>query len=275
MKGVLFIVFWSVCISAQAQDTTFNVTILPKAEDIKQSVGEKIYGAKKKKAKAKGEKKNTVFAEAGLFWGTLYNGKLDYTNPTLGISSEYGSSNSKSVGYLRKIFVTPRRVRVAVGIAVGQTTFDFAQNINLRVQNDSVFGISNDTLSYIKNRLRSTQLQIPILLQFRLAGKMPGKKTLGDKDPLYSPVKLSFGIVPSIMIGGSMKQKYRYQEVLYTQVQKTKGILNPLQCYATARVSVFGSAGLFVNYDLNRFFQPHLYPKLNAVSVGIVLGGGL
>jgi hypothetical protein len=261
---------------AHAQDTTqTDVQILPSKERIKDSFNDQVRKVKKKKEKTKEERKNVLFAEYAPFWGTLYNGKLDYTDPNLGISSAYGTSNSKSGGYLRRIHVTPRRVRLAVGVAIGQSVFNFAQNIDLSVVNDTVGGLRNDTLFYSKNQIRSTQFQIPILVQLRLGGKPEGKKTLGDKDELVNPIRVSFGIIPSIMLKGDLKRKYTVQETQFTEVKKANGLLNPLQVYATARINIYGSAGLFINYDLNRFFRPHLYPKLNALSIGITLGGAL
>ena len=111
---------------------------------------------------------------------------------------------------------------------------------------------------YKKNVLRSTYLQIPLLLEIT---------TNKDNDKAWH---ISAGVVGGIRIGSSLKTKWEDAGKTNKVRVKSNYNLNPFEAHATAIVG-YGDISLYVNYGLTQVFEKDKGPNYAPVSAGILV----
>lgn len=149
-------------------------------------------------------------------------------------------------------------VGLTTGLGIQWNRFALKNNVDVMVSADSTYGVENTTVDYKKNVLRSTYLQIPLLLEIT---------TNKDNDKAWH---ISAGVVGGIRIGSSLKTKWEVAGKTNKDRVKSNYNFNPFEAHATAIVG-YGDISLYVNYGLTQVFEKDKGPNYAPVSAGILL----
>jgi hypothetical protein len=149
-------------------------------------------------------------------------------------------------------------VGLTTGLGIQWNRYALKNNVDVMVSADSTYGVENLTVDYKKNVLRSTYLQIPLLLEIT---------TNKDNDKAWH---ISAGVVGGIRIGSSLKTKWEEDGKTNKDKVKSNHNFNPFEAHATAIVG-YGDISLYVNYGLTQVFEKDKGPNYAPVSAGILL----
>ncbi|MBU3659546.1 MAG: PorT family protein [Flavobacteriales bacterium] len=149
-------------------------------------------------------------------------------------------------------------VGITTGLGLQWNRYALKNNVDVMVSADSTYGVENLTVDYKKNVLRSTYLQIPLLLEIT---------TNKDNDKAWH---ISAGVVGGIRIGSSLKTKWEEDGKTNKDKVKSNHNFNPFEAHATAIVG-YGNISLYVNYGLTQVFEKGKGPDYAPVSAGVLL----
>lgn len=142
------------------------------------------------------------------------------------------------------------------GLGFNWNHFGLKNNIDLNKNNDSIFGTINTSINYTHNSLRSTYLQIPLLLEFNSSA---------NADKAWH---LTAGVVGGFRLGANWKTKWESDGQKNSSKIKDDYFLTGLQANALVMVG-YGNTNLFVQYSLKNMFQIDKGPALRPVSLGV------
>lgn len=196
--------------------------------------------------------------------GINTNGFLNSAG-TIATGSEAGFlelDHARSIGFnfnlLEKRFPIFRDyVGLTTGLGIQWNRYALKNNSEVMVSPDSTYGITNTTVDYKKNVLRSTYLQIPLLLEI---------STNKDSNKAWH---ISAGVVGGIRIGSSWKTKWEDAGKTNKYKVKSNHNFNPFEAHATAIIG-YGDINLYVNYGLTQVFEKGKGPSYSPVSAGIL-----
>jgi hypothetical protein len=130
---------------------------------------------------------------------------------------------------------------------------------SISTQNDTLLFLSDSTTTFDKYKLRTTYIQVPLLIGFRL----------GNLDKKV--VNIQFGAIAGYNIGALTKEKYFIKGTKFKNKIRDDYNVNPFKLDAVARVS-FGSVGLFGRYSFTSLFEESKAPSVTPFSVGLTFG---
>lgn len=142
------------------------------------------------------------------------------------------------------------------GLGFNWNHFGLKNNVDLNKNNDSIFGTINTSINYTHNSLRSTYLQIPLLLEFNSSA---------NADKAWH---LTAGVVGGFRLGANWKTKWEDNGKRNSGKIKDDYFLTGLQANALVMVG-YGNTNLFVQYSLKNMFQIDKGPALRPVSLGV------
>jgi hypothetical protein len=215
------------------------------------------------------ELKKFVPKEKFSTWNGMYlgvNGLL-----TTGNSLNLGSNNkfleldySKSVTFGwnfadLKFKIVPKYVSLTTGLGVQWNKYGFKNNYTLRYNSDSVYGVLDTNITFTKNKLSATYLQVPLMIEIKTNERMSKAFHFG------------FGVVGSYKLGSNLKQGYSLNGFATDGKFKGHYQLNPFQLYATARLGYGKRFTVFANYGLMPVFESGKGPSLRPFTMGIYL----
>jgi hypothetical protein len=148
-------------------------------------------------------------------------------------------------------------VGLTTGLGIQWNRFALKNNVDVMVSADSTYGVENTTVDFKKNVLRSTYLQIPLLLEIT---------TNKDNDKAWH---ISAGVVGGIRIGSSLKTKWEDAGKTNKDKVISNYNFNPFDAHATAIIG-YGDINLYVNYGLTQVFEKDKGPNFSPVSAGIL-----
>jgi hypothetical protein len=214
------------------------------------------------------KKEKTYCADDYARWGGFYfgvNGLLTSDNSiTLPNSANYLDLDySKSVHFQLNIaekrfqLGTPH-VGLTTGLGFEFNRYEFKRNVNIGYNSDSIWGRIDTTISYNKNFLKATYLQVPLLIDITT-----------HKDP-NKAFQFSFGVIGGYKIGSKMKLKYEVDNNKNKDKSKGHYNVNPFKLSATARLS-YKNVTVFANYGLTTVFEKNRGPEVYPFSAGLAL----
>lgn len=173
---------------------------------------------------------------------------------------DYPRSNSLAIStMLSKAEIIKDKLYISPGIGIAWNNYHFKNNINIATDNDTTLFSRDSVTEYDKYKLRTTYLQIPLLVGVRI-----GKSKY--------PLGIQIGVIGSYKIGSAVKQKYEMNDARYRKKIKDDYNINPFKLDALARVSI-GDVGIFAKYSLSPLFEKNKAPELYPFSVGFTFGG--
>ncbi|NQX91377.1 MAG: outer membrane beta-barrel protein [Flavobacteriales bacterium] len=168
-----------------------------------------------------------------------------------------------------KLKLVDNYVGLTTGLGFTWNSYGLAENVRLMGGDSTFAAIASDTvagyLDFDKNKLRSTYLRIPVLLEFN---------TSNNPDKSFH---ISVGVVGGVLLNDMNKVKYEEEGKRVknrTRGKFARGEYNftPLTLDAHVRVGV-GDFTIFANYGLTSLFEDGKGPEAYPLTVGISLVG--
>jgi hypothetical protein len=148
-------------------------------------------------------------------------------------------------------------VGVTTGLGLQWNRYGLEKNVDVLANADSIYALNNSTVNYSKNVLRSTYVQIPLLLEFN-----------SNKDNSKN-WHLSLGVIGGVRIASSWKTKWEVDGKPLKAKTKDDFNFNSLSANAYAQIG-YGNVGIFVQYGLTNVFRADKGPELSPVSGGLI-----
>lgn len=188
---------------------------------------------------------------------TLLNAKqgTKFTNKIFEIDPAQSFNLSLNLLEKRIPFGT-EHVGLVTGLGFNFSRYGFKNDYILKTNADSTWGVIDTLNNYSKNQLRTTYLNVPVLLHFNTS-KMAKKN-----------FHVSLGVIGGVRLSSKTFKKY---DVLGgEQKDKIKGRynINPFQLDATARIG-YRDFGLFANYSLIPLFETGVAEQAFPLTVGV------
>ena len=202
---------------------------------------------------------------AGIDFGmnVLLNNSL---NRQFGGSTQWKNSIINSLYFNvnildHKFILVENKLGVTVGLGINHSQISFTNNFTIKEEYDSIqkdivvnyySGTSGTQQNLNINKLRSTYVQIPVLVEF-----MPTLKSW-----------VSIGALIGYRLGSSTKQEYELQKSQF--ITKTKGDFNllPFKVDATIRGG-YKDWGLFATYSLVPIFNTSKTDEIHPFTFGV------
>lgn len=170
---------------------------------------------------------------------------------------DYAKSINFQFNVVEKRFPIYREyVGVTTGLGFQWNRYGLEKNVDVLSNQDSIYASINAAKLYQKNVLRSTYLQIPLLLE------------LNSNSVEEKSWHLTLGVVGGIRIGSSWKTKWEESGKPLKAKTKDDYNFNSISANAYAQVG-YGNLGLFVQYGLMDVFKASKGPVLSPISGGI------
>jgi hypothetical protein len=158
----------------------------------------------------------------------------------------------------KRIPIYKEYVGVTTGLGFQWNRYGLEKNVDVLANADSIYALNNSTVNYSKNVLRSTYVQIPLLIEFN---------SNKDKSKNWH---LSLGVIGGVRIASSWKTKWEVDGKPLKAKTKDDFNFNSLSANAYAQIG-YGNVGIFVQYGLTNVFRADKGPELSPVSGGLML----
>ena len=200
-------------------------------------------------------------------WSGFMLGMNVLTNESQGVSfdnAEYWVIDpTRSFSYSfnfaeRKINLFKNYIGLTTGLGITFNNYSFKNNYILSSNQDTVFAVTDPTIQYSKNKLKSTYFRVPLLLEVC---------TSEFEDGLY----FSAGVVGGVRLGS--KTKREGEDISGNSFkQKIKNDFNLSTFTLDAMVKVgFDGFGVFAQYSLTPMFQENKTQTIYPLNFGITL----
>lgn len=177
------------------------------------------------------------------------------------LNLDYGHSFSWNFNfYEQKIRLAKDYVGIITGVGLNFRKFGFRDSVQLTSTADTTMGMFNSDVTFRTNKLRTTSVTVPLLLEFNT-----------NKDHRKS-FHLAAGVTGSWILASAYKQKYDEDGKTVKGKLREDFNINRLSLDATARIG-YGNFTLFANYALTPFFEDGKGPELYPLTVGLQLVG--
>jgi len=177
------------------------------------------------------------------------------------LNLDYGHSFSWNFNvYEQKIRLAKDYVGLVTGVGINFSKFGFRDSVQLGSTADTTFGAFTSEQTFRTNKLRTTSITVPLLLEFNTSKNH--RKSF----------HLAAGVTGSWMISSIYKQKYEEDGKIVKGKLREDFNLNRLNVDASARIG-YGNFTLFANYALTPLFEDGNGPELYPLTVGLQLVG--
>lgn len=151
---------------------------------------------------------------------------------------------------------------ITTGLGFNFNSYAFKDNYILNSTPDSVYAVMDTVMRYSKNKLKTSYLTVPVLLDFTFGKDIAGD----DEDKPY----LALGVVGGVrmtskyVIGGEQNgQDFKHK-------MKDRYNLNPFKLDATVRMG-YKAVGIFANYSLLPMFEEDKTTALHPLTFGVTM----
>ncbi len=211
--------------------------------------------------------KNELTHFAGIDFGLCQlmdeNGSLTRDSSTNWLTL----NKNKSVTWRLNLIETKFRiyhdyVGIYTGFAIGFNSYGLARNSDVVVDEDDniIYAIerTDNARNYTKNKLRTTTLQVPLMLEFNSRKEM--KKN----------VHFATGVIGGWVTSTITKQKWEDENGKYTNRRKEDFLVNPYTLDFSARIG-YNKTALFFTYALTPLFEKNRGLAVYPITFGIQL----
>ncbi|MCB0760071.1 MAG: outer membrane beta-barrel protein [Flavobacteriales bacterium] len=222
------------------------------------------------------EEKNRIFHSGGRFdlgMNILFdaNGSTDMTGDNQWLDLDYAKSLSWSYyPFDARLDIVDEYVQLGFGAGFEWRNYGLANNVNVYPKmpiydstltevveyRDTTFGVISDQFDFSKNRLRTTYLKVPLVLEFNTSTK--------DSKSFH----VEAGVIGGWRLGSNIKQKFTEDGVDQKRKVKDDFNFNDFTLDATVRVG-YGDVTVFANYGLTPLFADGRGPEIYPLTVGI------
>jgi hypothetical protein len=178
---------------------------------------------------------------------------LDY------LEIDYAQSRSLNINFWEhKIRIVKDYVGITTGAGIQWNNYRLKNDYTLVSTKDTLVAFMDSTLNVKKNKLRTTYVQVPLLLEFNTSIKQE------------KSFHLSAGFVAGLHLGSMYKQKYTLDGV--KTKSKSKGNFNvaPFKLDAMTRVG-YGAFNIYASVQLNELFDEGDGPEIYPFTLGVTI----
>jgi len=206
-----------------------------------------------------------------IYWagvGLGVNGYLNSNNQTAVpagydfLDLNYRKSINVSLNFWeQKIPIWKEHINIVTGMGWDISNYRFSsKNYKLTPDSNYISAVYDSSVSFKKNKLTASYLNVPILLQF-------DTKPFGK---LQKTFHVSAGMVGSYRLGSHTKQVYEFNGVEYKPKTRDDFNLNTWRYSAMVRIG-YGKLDFYASYALNSLFKKDQGPQLYPFTVGLTL----
>ena len=199
-------------------------------------------------------------------FGIGVNGWLSNGNIAMPIGQEYMRLNyGKSLNFQlnpfeKDIHIYKDYINLVTGIGFEWNQYEFSNKTRLNPDSSYTYGVidSTNTFSYKKNRLKSTFVNVPVLLEFNT-----------NKDPKKA-FHIAFGVIGGYKLGSRTRQIGTQNGQEIRIIKKDDYNLNPFRVNAHASIG-YHNFTLYADYALTPLFENGKGPELSPFTIGVKL----
>ncbi|MBL7935230.1 MAG: outer membrane beta-barrel protein, partial [Bacteroidia bacterium] len=151
-------------------------------------------------------------------------------------------------------------VNLVVGLGFEWNQYEFSNKTRLNPDSSYTHGVidSTNTFSYQKNRLKSTFINVPVLLEFNT-----------HKNPKKA-FHIAFGVIGGYKLGSRTRQIVEQNGRTIKYVKKDDYNLNPFRVNAHASIG-YHNLTIYADYALTPLFENGKGPELYPFTIGVKL----
>lgn len=193
--------------------------------------------------------------------GWLSNGGLTMQKGEEYMRLNYGKSlNFQLNPFEKNIHINKNYLNLVVGLGFEWNQYEFSNKTRLNPDSNYTFGVidSTNTFSYKKNRLKSTFVNVPVLLEFNT-----------NKDPKKA-FHIALGIIGGYKLGSRTRQIVEQNGRTIKYVKKDDYNLNSFRVNAHASIG-YHNLTLYADYSLTPLFENGKGPVLYPFTIGVKL----
>jgi hypothetical protein len=163
--------------------------------------------------------------------------------------------------YEKNFHIYKNYVNLIAGLGFDFNHYSFRNPITLNADSGYISASTDSLISYHKNKLNITYVEVPLLLMFNTNNEHPKKG-----------FHIGGGVIGGYNIHSVTKQEFTIDGYDFNVKKKDDYNLNPFKLSATVRAG-FGGFNLFASYALTSLFEDGKGPQLYPFTVGISLSG--
>jgi hypothetical protein len=153
-------------------------------------------------------------------------------------------------------------VGIYTGFAVAFNSYGLARNSDIVVNKDgngiSAIEITDETRNYTKNKLRTTILQVPLMLEFN------------SRKDIKKNLHFAAGVIGGWVTSTITKQKWENDAGKFTARRKEDFLISPYTLDLSARIGYKKSA-IFFTYGLTPLFEKNQGQRVYPITFGVQL----
>lgn len=216
-----------------------------------------------KKGNSDKTKKDAKFSHswAGFEFGTnglMYNNSLNMPSQYEYLELNRGRSWNFGINFLEKdININKEYINLVTGMGIEFANYNLKNNYRL-YDNNGLVAIYDSIVHLDKNKLRTSYLNIPLLVEFN---------TSNVKSKSFH---VATGVIGGVRLGSSLKQIETINGKRYKNTLKDDFSMQDFKVMATLRVG-YGNFNAFINYGLTDLFKPNKGPNVVPVTLGVTM----
>lgn len=213
------------------------------------------------------EIKNQLTHFAGIDFGFCQlidaNGSVTRDSATNWLSINNGQSLTWRFNLIeKKIRIYRDYIGIYTGFAIAYNSYGFSGNVDVVSDNseEGIYTVAVDpqVRNYHKNKLRTTILQVPLMLEFN------------TRDEVKKNINLAFGVIGGYVSSTITKQKWENDLGKFTNRRREEFQINPWTLDFSIRIG-FRKTALFFNYGLTPLFEKNRGSVVYPITFGVQL----
>lgn len=186
------------------------------------------------------------------------NGSTSLPATTEHMSINYGV---KSLGWNlnlaeKNFHIYKDYINLVTGIGFGFNSYQFKNPIRLNPDSSFTTYALDSTISFDKNKLKTSYVQIPLMIEFN---------TSKSSERSFH---VAAGVIGGYKLNSKTFRTYKINGYEFEEKRKDDFNINPFKLDATARIG-YGHFTLFATYSITELFESKKGPQLNPFTVGV------
>lgn len=193
--------------------------------------------------------------------GWLSNGSFGLPANQSYMDLNYGKSlNFQLNPWEKDIHIYKNYVNLVIGVGFEWSQYEFSNKTKLNADSSYTYGVidSTNTLSYKKNRFKTTFVNVPVLFEFNT-----------HKNPKKA-FHIAIGAIGGYKLGSRTRQVVELNGNTIRYIKKDDYNLNPFRVNAHASIG-YHNFTVYADYALNPLFENGKGPELYPFTIGVKL----
>jgi len=201
-------------------------------------------------------------------WAGLELGLNDFLNPDFSFAGtkpetnyldlNTGKSWNANINFMQYSIPMSSCIGWLTGLGFEWNNYNFDKNISIGKDSAGNIGpiYPPADITYIKSKLNTTYLTLPVLLEFQFGHDKKGF--------------ISFGVIGGLKLWSGTKTKYFYENEKERDRVRDDFNLSPLRYAFTVRAG-YNFVKLYANYGMMPLFTKNSGPEIHPINVGLIL----